>query len=127
MRSMEWTLEFNYLLSAKDPRSKAEVSPLVKAISCYRVPKPLDRNTLNMATRWCIESMKRESVPFARVLTESEAINGIEGQPYLDSLDMSTSPGFHHLPERPKGSIGREFLFEGSPGSWRVSNEVLVS
>lgn len=69
-----------------------------------------------------VESIEEElssvkTVRLHRMLTVEEAINGIEGMPYITSMDMSTSPGFPFVGMGMKGE--KRQYFEGQPGHYR--------
>jgi len=47
-----------------------------------------------------------------RLLTDDEVINGIEGVPHFDRMNMKTSPGFPFASMRPAGSPGKTHFFK---------------
>jgi len=55
-------------------------------------------------------AMKFDSEP--RVLSVTEAINGIPQIPHCDRMEMGTSPGFPYIKERKVDEVGKRFLFE---------------
>jgi hypothetical protein len=118
------------ILSAKDPRHNVEnVSPLVGAIGKYRQPTEfLNPISLEVARKWMFADFcAADKAPdLCRVLTEDEAINGIEGLPYVERLDMDTSPGFPYTRVRPPGETGKRFLFnEVEPNKFEVRSHEL--
>nr|WMN13750.1 polyprotein [Currant latent virus] len=53
-------------------------------------------------------------------LEDSEVCNGIEDDPYAESLVMQTSEGYPFCTQRPPGVTGKTWLFAGSPGDWHI-------
>lgn len=84
---------------------------------------PLPEKELDLA----YEDIKRElyavkTIKLNRTLTTFEAINGLLQYPFIDSMDMTTSPGF---PFVNKGLTGeKRVLFDGEPGNYTPRPEL---
>jgi hypothetical protein len=101
------------ILSSKDPRHKTEHSPLYNAIDGYQCSGHVSKDVLDVAINVCDMELAGLDPGMSRVLTEYEAINGIEGgELYFQKLDMTTSPGYPYVKMRNAGEIGKEFLFD---------------
>lgn len=103
------------IVNMRDDRLKEDT--YLAAMNKYGQPsKPFREEIMRRAG----ESIKQQlssikTIRLKRILTQAEAINGIVDMPYLDSLDMTTSPGF---PFTTMGIVGeKRQLFEGEVGS----------
>jgi hypothetical protein len=101
------------ILSSKDPRHKTEHSPLYNAIDGYQCSGHVASDVVDIAVNICDMELAGLEPGMSRVLTESEAINGIDGgELYFQKLDMTTSPGYPYVKMRQAGEVGKEFLFD---------------
>jgi len=100
------------VLSTKDSRHHTEHSPLYNAIAGYQCSGHLTGRQLRLATDMCFREVYKQPPGLARVLTEEEAINGIQGLEFFQALDMTTSPGYPYVKMRPFGAKGKLFLFD---------------
>lgn len=101
------------VLKKSDPRNLSGNPPLAAGLQKF------DQETgdWNLADRiktrefLLQEMLKDESYQGPkRLLTTSEAINGIAG--HVEPINMRTSPGYPFVTTRPKGKIGKEHCFE---------------
>lgn len=92
------------------------ISPLQKAITKHESDhaKPMDKTILQPITD-AIFAKIGNKFP-VRVLTESEAINGVYGTRFLKSIDMSTSQGYTGIPSH--GHSSKLNLFVGEIGHY---------
>jgi len=86
---------------------------LGRQVSKYgSVEIPFPNMDLHIACDDVQQRLNEFTVPFKpRALTEEEAINGIEGVPHFDRMDMQTSPGYPYVQRRPAEASGKEWLF----------------
>jgi len=110
------------VLSPQDPRLLEQVSPLEQGIKKYGTPcLPMRFDLLEDIARDILEELR--PVRRLRVLSEHEAINGIVGQKYFDSINMQSSPGWpFKLWTR---LAGKKELFVGSPRNYTVADPML--
>lgn len=101
------------VLKKSDPRNLSGNAPLAAGLQKF------DQETgdWNLADRvktrefLLQEMLKDDSYQGPRrLLTTSEAINGIAG--HVEPINMRTSPGYPFVTTRPKGKIGKEHCFE---------------
>jgi hypothetical protein len=101
---------------------------MAKQLDKYGQPnKPFPRKFLRMACddiQQQINTMKTDIKP--RVLTESEAINGLPGVEFFDRMDMQTSPGFPYTKTRLPGQKGKSYLFDlDESDNYQISDPTL--
>lgn len=101
------------ILSSKDPRLEG-VNFLKQNINKFsNISTPFEQRHVDRA----LKSIKEElfSIPtisINRKLTLDEAINGMANMPYIDGLDMTTSPGFPYVYTH-RGKKSLLFTFDG--------------
>ncbi|BBL52501.1 polyprotein [Persimmon waikavirus] len=99
----------------KDGVNKFRVlDPLVDAVDKYIAPtRPFKKQDIQAVERFLIKhfgKMKNDRNT-RQVLTQHEAINGVEGADFYEPINMDTSPGWPWVLERPRGEHGKQFLF----------------
>lgn len=120
-------------LTDRDPRIEQplppapKIQPIVVGTNKFgkstKAPEPVEWKQAVDYVRDMMLAMKRGNIN--RVLSEHETINGVSHEPFLQGMDMSTSPGFPYVISRPKKFVGKEYLFSGTPGSYRVNDDYL--
>jgi hypothetical protein len=84
------------VMSRYDPRNLASVDPLQLGINKYGKESPrvnhshLDRITAHLGLFFS----GRDGVIPRRILTEHEALNGVDAAEFIDPINMDTSPGY---------------------------------
>jgi len=100
-------------LTPSDPRLGEKMSPLQKGINKYgEQTKPFAKRDIEAVTTQLkaeFASLKLQGP--RRVLTDYEAINGVEGFEFYDRMNMSTSAGYPYVLRKPAGSVGKVWLF----------------
>jgi len=108
----------NSVLSPFDERQEPEVlgtSPLKRAHAKVAMgKKALPPGTIEDYLEGKIAELKSIFKEKPRVLTLDEAINGIPGNPHIERLNLSTSPGFGFTSTAGKGK--RHLFEEDTPG-----------
>jgi hypothetical protein len=89
-----------------------DVNKMEENMNKYATPSlPFPQKYVEEAAASVVDELsQKETIRLERVLTVKEAINGVLGMPYIDSLDMTTSAGFPFVGENMKGK--KEQLFE---------------
>ena len=100
------------VLHPRDPRMLSPQSPLRKAVEKYAGKgRSLDESLLEQIAEYIGEEFRLETNTPHRILTDSEAINGIPTEEYIDPIDFSTAPGYPYILEKPHGARGKRHLF----------------
>lgn len=94
---------------------------ILQKMNKYGVPSgSLPPRYLEIAAKSVIKDLRAiPSIRLKRTLTTEEAINGIVTMPYIDSLDLTTSPGYPFIQMGIKGE--KRSLMEGEVGSYYPS------
>lgn len=111
------------IVNLKDPRLHGR-NTFLESLNKYSQPSlPLPHGEICEAVKSIRKDlMSIKTIRLKRFLTTFEAINGVEGYPYLDSLDMTTSAGF---PFTCEGIVGeKRQLFDGNSGCYTPNNEL---
>lgn len=84
------------------------INPMVKSLQKAGTSlPPLDRIHLDEASSDVLRIIRNASDRAPRNLTVEEAVHGVEGDPYIGSLKVGSSPGFPYSLEREKGLRGK--------------------
>jgi hypothetical protein len=104
------------VLDYHDPRCTAGIDPLVNTVSAYGLAsKPFSLKNQKIIVEHMTQKFRRFSGYInKRVLTLSEAINGIEGVEYADSMNMKSAEGSFWNLDRPFWSHNKEWMFENT-------------
>jgi hypothetical protein len=103
------------------------VDPLAIAISKYHVPQRpiLEENILNACVDNYFETIQQFSplfsAPSKNLLTFEEAVIGIPGLPFYDSLPRNSSPGYPDQLHSPPNKRFKHFWF-GSDGEYTIDS-----
>lgn len=101
-------------LSSKDPRIEKPTNIIRECISKYgQVVKPFDirhRQMISEDLRQEFGTWKLARTP--AILSNEEALCGIEELPGFDRLPLNTSPGYPWVLTRPVGATGKAYLFD---------------
>nr|QKN89029.1 MAG: polyprotein [Riboviria sp.] len=118
---------FPAVLSRNDSRLLKRVNPLSLGISKYSQtlkPFPLElRKIVNEHMRAELHTFKRLRRP--TLLTDTETITGIPAfENAFEPLPMKTSPGWPYINTRPRGEVGKRYLFDIN-GSGLITDSLL--
>nr|DAZ87810.1 TPA_asm: hypothetical protein [Candiseco virus 1] len=115
------------VLSPKDERLATKMSPLLLGIEKYGISRPFFNEDL---VRICTDSIQyninnlHSSFP-RRLLTMHENVNGNPDFPYINGLNMNSSPGYPWVLQHHEDK-GKRFLFEGEVGTLIPCDEVMI-
>lgn len=115
------------ILSPKDPRLPEGHDLFRGQIKKYTHNAiPFTKEEIDSAMESVYEDLNAiPTITLRRVLTEDEAINGVQGYPFLDSLDMTTSAGFpFNLSPALRGEK-RKLFTATAEGKYSISNPIL--
>lgn len=102
------------VLTPRDPRLTVKLSPLEKGINKYgEETKPFYRMDIDAISDHLLAQFR--SLPLVgprRILTDDEAINGVEGCEFFDRMNMSTSAGYPYVLRKPAQTTGKVWLFK---------------
>lgn len=87
--------------------------PFSNRILAYTKPSPfIQEDVLIEVANHTYETMKARSSQLKHInLTFRQAIEGIEGVPYIDSISRKTSAGYPKSKEKPPSSKGKKYYF----------------
>jgi hypothetical protein len=106
-------------------RPTGDINPMALGIKKQVAPLTLfDQNLVDLATKHLAHTIlsRRSRYSDTGVLTESEALNGIAGDPWITPMDMHTSPGYPYILNRE--SPGKFSFVNGEPGSYSLKSVV---
>lgn len=115
--------ETNFTPAMLAPDRKSGVSPMEVGLTkklkrernTYRDPK------LRKVCDYVVSKLPNQVKP--RILTEHEAINGVQGWSYVNGIDTSTSPGWPYTKEQNKMKGKMSFL-KGQVGNYELRDDV---
>nr|URG14946.1 MAG: polyprotein [Picornaviridae sp.] len=114
------------VLSPRDPRLKEFVSSLELGIAKYSSPSlPFKKDILKIIVDDMIETLQWPGAEDLFILNDSEAINGIPGKEYFDSMNMQSSPGWPFKLKYPGKT--KEVMFEGVPPERVIKDQDLAN
>jgi hypothetical protein len=87
--------------------------PFANRILAYTKPSPfIQEDVLIEVANHTYETMKTRSSQLKHInITFRQAIEGIEGVPYIDSISRKTSAGYPKSKEKPPSSKGKKYYF----------------
>uniref|UniRef100_A0AAT9JAT8 RNA1 polyprotein n=1 Tax=Squamellaria imberbis fabavirus TaxID=3115800 RepID=A0AAT9JAT8_9SECO len=120
------------ILTKLDPRllesSNPDFDPYTSGMTKYeKEAGPFDASILDLVANDILEEWidASEGFDFTEASME-EALNGIEGLEYFDSLVVSTSEGYPYILDRERGEKGKSRYLEGEPGSLQLATDSKV-
>lgn len=114
------------VLSPFDERLVEPCSPLANGVAKYGKPsKPFDWSILEFIIDDMIRQLNWPNVEPLFVLSDSQAINGIDGKDYFDALNMQSSPGWPFKLRYPGKT--KEVLFRGEHPNMQMDDPDLIS
>ncbi|APG77411.1 hypothetical protein [Hubei picorna-like virus 48] len=113
------------VLSSRDPRLKVKKNIMKSGIAKYgKAPVEFSKRHRAMISESVRESMEAWTLQREpQILTDEEALCGIDGMEGFDRLPLNTSPGYPWVLSRPKGEVGKAYLFD--IGQKRISDTEL--
>nr|DBA13325.1 TPA_asm: polyprotein [Triticum aestivum secovirus] len=122
------------ILTRQDKRCPKGYDPMVGAVNKFGTPAlPFRPDHLRVVVDHSINMYKKyDGLVGKRVLTLSEAINGIPSVEYADSINMKSSEGSFWNSERPMFAHNKEWMFEkvdqdDGTQIWRISHKELLA
>lgn len=102
------------------------IDPMARALEKANVcPIPLDNNILKDA-RDDVYHMLCTPTIYKRVLTDKEAIEGIEGDEYINAICRTSSAGYPWVLDKKSGTRGKE-TWLGKGENWNVTEDLVAA